>query len=102
MFVKVEVFIPKEYVYPLMKEINDHGYIKEGHYDYAFAATKVTGHWRPVKGADPFSGKEGEISCEEEIKLEFRIRKNCIVLVKEIIVKNHPYETPVINFIPLV
>lgn len=102
MFVKVEVYIPEDYVYPLMKEINDSGCIREGNYDYAFAATKVLGHWRPIEGSKPFSGEEGKISCEEEIKLEFRIRHNCIGVVRDLIKKNHPYEVPVVNFIPLI
>ncbi len=101
MFIKVEVYIPEEYVFSLMKAINDGGYIKEGNYDYTFSETLVRGHWRPRKGAKPFSGEEGEISSENEIKLEFRIRKNSVGLVRDLIKEHHPYEVPVINFIPL-
>ena len=102
MFVKVEVYIPKENVDSLMEALNEKGYVGEGDYDFCFSQTEVTGFWRPLKNSKPFIGKKDQISQEKEIKLEFRIRRNVVSLVKELIYEIHPYEVPVINFIALI
>lgn len=101
MKVKVEVFIPKEFVERLMNGINEGGYIREGEYDFAYSSTRVRGHWRPLENANPFSGAVGEISSEWEEKVEFRVKEEHISDVYEIILREHPYEVPVVNFIPL-
>lgn len=53
-------------------------------------------------GADPFEGIPGELSQEQELKIEVCCRgerlRETLAAVKEA----HPYEEPVINVLPLV
>ncbi|EFI41711.1 hypothetical protein HMPREF0629_00335 [Peptoniphilus sp. oral taxon 386 str. F0131] len=99
---KVEVFIPKEYVVKVANALNERDILKEGHYDYVFALSEVRGHFRPIEGANPFNGEIGVVSELDEVKMEFRIRENDLADVKRIIELNHPYEEPVVNVYELI
>lgn len=102
MFIKVEVFIPPEFVIKLANELNERGLLRQGHYDYAFSTTEVTGHWRPLEGASPYDGEIGVVSEEKEIKMEFRIYEEDLEEVNRIIRMIHPYESPAINYIRVI
>ncbi len=100
-FLKVEVLIPEANVIELANELNEHGLLAEGNYDYAFNTTRVMGHWRPMEGANPYDGEVGVVIQKEEIKMEFRIEASKREEVHRIIDRIHPYEVPVINYLPL-
>lgn len=100
-YLKVEVFIPRKYVVELVNELNENGFLQEGHYDYAFSTTLSMGHWRPLEGSNPFDGEIGVVSETEEIKMEFRIEEEEREEVHRIIDRVHPFESPVINYIAL-
>jgi hypothetical protein len=63
--------------------------------------SEVIGTWRPLDSANPYSGKQNEVSQEPELKVEVRILSEnldkTLIAIKAI----HPYETPVINIILL-
>ena len=101
-FIKVEVFIPKENAEEFMKKVNELGVLEEKNYDCCYAETRVKGHFRPLKGAHPTIGNIGELEMVEESKLEFRIRKKDLEKVHVNMLKYHPYEVPVINYIKLI
>lgn len=100
-FIKCEVFLPKDYEKKLIDALNAHEILKFNQYDSVYAATEVTGHWRPLEGADPYDGTIGKLSTAKEIKLEFRIPVYERMRVERIIREVHPYEEPVINFLEL-
>jgi hypothetical protein len=101
--VKIETFIPEEYVSILREKLNEIGALSiDGNYDYCMTVSKVKGSWRPLEGTNPYEGVIGEICEVEEIKVEFTC---CIEVHKKAlntIVKVHPYERPVVNVIPLI
>ena len=99
---KIEVFVPEEYVVNIVNGLNSNDILKEGHYDYVFATTKVKGHFRPIEGANPFSGEIGVVQECDEVKMEFRIREEDLSEVKKVIELKHPYEEPIINIIELI
>lgn len=101
-FLKVEIYIPKEFVIELANELNEHGFLHEGQYDYSFNTILTMGHWRPLEGANPFDGETGIVSEKEQIKMEFRIEEENRDEVQRIINRIHPYENPVVNYIALV
>ncbi|MFR9297030.1 MAG: divalent cation tolerance protein CutA [Aedoeadaptatus pacaensis] len=101
-YLKVEIFVPEEYVVELANDLNEADILKNGHYDYAFSLTKVEGHWRPLEGADPYDGVIGQVQTREEMKMEFRIDEEDREEVQRIIDRIHPYEVPVVNYIQLV
>ncbi|MBV7274631.1 cytochrome C biogenesis protein [Clostridium sp. PL3] len=102
-FLKVETFIPEEYLETLRKSLNDIGALTiGGNYDNCMSVSKVIGSWRPLNGADPFEGEIGKLSKTEECKVEFccsrEILKNAVDTIKKV----HPYEVPVINVLPII
>lgn len=100
--VKIETFIPEEYVTPLRDALNQIGALTvDDIYDYCMSVTKVKGYWRPLEGANPFKGEKGEICEAEEMKVEFTCRKEICSVAVETIKQVHPYEKPVINVLPL-
>jgi len=101
-FLKIETFIPEEYLNELRKSLNEIGALSmDENYDNCMAVSKVTGSWRPLRGSHPFNGEVGELSEAEECKVEFccktQIVKNAVAAIKKV----HPYEEPVINVIPI-
>ena len=100
-YLKVEIFVPKKYVVELANDLNEADILKEGCYDYAFSTMEVEGHWRPLEGANPFDGTVGQVQTRSEVKMEFRIKEEEREEVQRIIDRVHPYEVPVVNYIPL-
>lgn len=100
-YYKLEVFIPVEHVKPIVKALNEAGFIREGDYDYCYATSLVKGHFRALEGAKPFIGSKHEVVEVDEIKLECRIPAERRTEVEAIVRLAHPYEVPVMNFIVL-
>jgi len=100
--VKIECFIPEEYVPKLRDALNETGALTVGDYDYCMAVSRVRGSWRALAGANPFMGEVGKICEAEEAKVEFTCKKELYKAEVEAIKRVHPYETPVINVIPLI
>ncbi len=100
--VKIETFIPEEYIPTLREALNEIGALTvDGLYDYCMSISKVRGSWRPLEGANPFKGEMGEICEAEEMKVEFTCRKEILNPAVTAIKSVHPYEKPVINVIPV-
>lgn len=100
-YLKLEVYVPENDVKKIVKELNKENLIGDGAYDYVYTNTKVKGHFRALKGANPYIGEVGKIEEVDEIKLEFRVREEEIKKTLKIVKDNHPYEVPVINIIKL-
>ena len=100
-YLKVEVYLPEEFVSPLRDALDREGFLREGHYAGVMALLNVTGTWIPLEGASPYDGEIGKLSNAAEIKAEFRCRSADRERVEAIIRSVHPYEVQVINFIPL-
>lgn len=99
---KIETFIPEEYLEDLREGLNSIGALTiGGNYDSCMTISKVKGSWRPLNGANPFEGNIGQLSIEEEIKVEFCCKKILLKETLRTIKYIHPYEEPVINIIPI-
>ena len=100
-YCKLEIFIPETHLAALHKTLRalDAGHI--GNYDSCMSYSRVIGTWRPLNGTHPYSGIEGEISSEPEIKAEVTCRVEDIDEIIAAVKAIHPYEEPVINAIPL-
>ncbi len=99
--VKIEVFIPEDYVSALQEEISAAGAGRIGNYDHCCSVTRVRGYWRPLEGANPFDGQVGKISEGQECKVEVNCSRKAVHEVIKAIRQIHPYEEPLINIIPL-
>lgn len=100
-YCKLEIFVPETHFAAVQAALQavDAGHI--GHYDACLSYSKVTSCWRPLENCHPFSGREGEISCEPEIKIEAACLTENVDQTVAAIKAVHPYEEPVINVIPL-
>lgn len=101
--VKIECFIPEEYIEQLRDALNGIGALTvDESYDYCMAVSKVRGSWRALEGTNPYMGKIGEICEAQEAKIEFTCKKELYKVAVDTINQLHPYEKPVINVIPLI
>jgi hypothetical protein len=99
---KISVAIPAEHKEKLFDAVNDAMQQVYPGYDRAFSVTRTEGTWRSLEGSDPFIGKVGEISIEEEIRVDFAIKAEDLRDVVLAIRKVHPYEEPAIDILPMV
>ena len=100
--VKLEIFIPCNHLEVLQEALRSVGAGSIGHYDSALSYSLVTGCWRPLEGANPYDGEVGVLNFAEEYKVEVCALEENLEKTIEAIKKVHPYETPVINAIPLI
>jgi hypothetical protein len=99
--VKLEIFVPQDYALKIRDELAKIGVGRIGNYDHCVAMHPVQGYYRPLGGANPFEGKIGEISEAVEYKVEVNCKRELVSEALKVIRKNHPYEEPLINIIPL-
>ncbi len=101
-YIKLEIFIPESHFPALQKALQDVDAGHIGNYDSCLSYSPVMGTWRPLEGTHPFIGKQNEISCEPELKVEVTIKAERLRETVAAVKAAHPYEEPVINAIPLV
>lgn len=99
--VKIEIYIPDEFVIKLRDELNKINACKINDYDNVVSITKVRGYWRPLEGSNPYNGEVGSICEGSECKMELRCKNEYVKDAIKVIRENHPYEEPVFNIIPL-
>lgn len=99
--VKIEIFIPEEFIVKLRDELNKVKAGRIGNYDNCMSVTNVKGYFRPLEEASPYSGEVGEVHEGDEAKVEVRCKKEYVKDAIEVIRKVHPYEEPVFNIIPI-
>ena len=100
--VKLEIFIPCTHLDALRDVLRAAGAGAVGNYDSAMNYSLVKGCWRPLPGANPYDGEIGVLSEGEEYKVEVCCPRSILKQAVEAIRAVHPYETPVINAIPLI
>jgi hypothetical protein len=100
--VKIEIFSPPEAETALRDALAQAGAGVIGDYDHCATVSPVSGYFRPLPGADPYSGTKGEMSRVDEVKIEAVCRREQLAAVDAAIRKAHPYEEPVILYLPLI
>ena len=82
--VKLEIYVPEEYVAKIRDDLAERGIGRFGNYSHVVAYQESKGFWKPLEGSM-------EVRCPvEKVKQAFRIIQTI-----------HPYEEPVIDIIPL-
>lgn len=100
-YYKVQTYIPKDNVENFKDSLDKHGLAKEGNYEYSFYETEGKGQFKPVGNANPHLGQLNNIEYVNEVKIEFMIKASQYALAEKAIIDNHPYETPVYDFIKM-
>ncbi|MDZ5610464.1 divalent cation tolerance protein CutA [Bacillus pseudomycoides] len=99
--VKIEIYIPKEYIETLRDELNKVHACQVENYDHCLSYGTVKGYWRPLENSLPYNGEAGQICEGQECKVEIRCKQEIVKDALAVIHRIHPYETPMIYIIPL-
>jgi len=99
---KLEIFLPEDYKETIFQALwsVDAGHI--GKYDRCLSWSRVNSCWRPLDDSRPFRGKTGEVTWEEEIKVEVCCLESRLDETLAVVKQAHPYEEPVINVLHLI
>jgi len=100
-YVKLVAYIPKDHEEKIREALVAAGAGSIGNYSDCTFRNDGTGTFKPLRGARPFVGTHGEVSEVEEIRLETIVSKSILGKVLSVLIKNHPYETPAYDVIPL-
>ncbi|SUM44120.1 NIF3 protein [Staphylococcus petrasii] len=100
-YYKVQTYIPKENVEDFKDSLDRAGLAQEGNYEYCFYESEGRGQFKPVGNANSHLGQIDSIEYVDEVKIEFMIKNHQRFLAENTIIENHPYETPVYDFIKM-
>lgn len=89
---KIVVFVPPEALERVTDAMAVAGAGRTGDYSHCSFRSPGTGTFLPGEGAEPYSGKVGELSLEDECRLEMMAPSFITGRVVEAMVDAHPYE----------
>jgi dinuclear metal center YbgI/SA1388 family protein len=98
---KLSVFVPAEHHESVSAAIFAAGAGTIGNYAECQFFTEGTGTFKPLAGADPFSGKVDELSKDKELKAEYLVSSHRLKSVLKAMEKAHPYEEVAHDIVPL-
>ena len=98
---KLVFYVPEAYQQTVMTALFETRAGEIGNYSCCSFRNKGKGAYRPEPLSKPFSGKIGEISHADEIRIETVVEKNDVTSVIDHIKKHHPYETMAYDIYPL-
>ncbi len=98
---KLAVYVPEGYEQKILNTLFETRAGKVGSYTCCSFRSKGKGTFRPDSSSKPFTGKIGEISHADEVRIETVVRKNDLNSVIEQLKKSHPYETMAYDVYPL-
>ncbi|MCM3738718.1 Nif3-like dinuclear metal center hexameric protein [Oceanobacillus luteolus] len=98
---KFAVYVPTSHIEAIKNVIGDVGGGEQGDYSHCSFEIKGIGSFKPIKGADPYIGKVGEITKVDEAKIEVLVTESKLNEVKKAVLKAHPYEEPAYDIIEL-
>ena len=99
--VKLEIYIPEEFVEPLRDALVRIGLCRVGNYSHVISYQDTKGFWKPLENSNPYQGIKGEICAGSESKMEVRCPVEKAAQAMTVIREVHPYEEPLINIVPL-
>lgn len=91
---KLCVYVPASHLEQVKQALFDAGAGRIGDYDSCCWQVLGQGQFRPLAGADPFIGSQGNIETVEEYKVELVCDNALIVAVVAALKQAHPYEEP--------
>ncbi len=98
---KLVVYVPVGYEKDILGALFETNAGKIGSYTCCSFRSKGKGTFKPDTSSKPFSGKIGEISHVDEVRIETFVRKNDLNRIVEYVRKHHPYETMAYDIYPL-
>ncbi|MFF3003948.1 hypothetical protein ACFVTF_14195 [Kitasatospora sp. NPDC057940] len=98
---KIEISVPESHVEKVIDALQAAGAGRVGDYARCASTWRVTGTWRPLPGSRPYDGEVGEVQQGEESRVESVCDAEQAAAVLRAVRAAHPYEEPVIHFLPL-
>ena len=98
---KLIVYVPLEHEKVILGALFDTNAGEIGSYTCCSFRNKGKGTFKPETSSKPFSGKTGEISYVDEVRIETLVRKNDLSRIVEHVREHHPYETMAYDIYPL-
>jgi hypothetical protein len=98
---KIVVFVPPEALYQVSAALWEAGAGQIGDYDRASFRTQGTGTFRPLPGANPYSGEVGKLEEADEWRLEVIVPEAAYRNVVSAMIAAHPYEEVAYDVYPL-
>jgi dinuclear metal center YbgI/SA1388 family protein len=89
---KIVVFVPPEAVESVADAMAGAGAGRIGDYTRCSFRSPGSGTFLPGEGAEPYSGNVGELSTEDEVRLEMVVPSFSLGRVEEAMIEAHPYE----------
>ncbi len=91
---KLCVYVPASHLEQVKQALFDAGAGRIGDYDSCCWQAAGQGQFRPLAGADPFIGSQGNIEAVEEYKVELVCDDALITSAVAALKQAHPYEEP--------
>jgi hypothetical protein len=91
---KLCFFIPETHAEQVKNALFNKGAGRIGQYDHCSWQVLGEGQFRPLKGSQPFLGKENQVEKVVEYKVEMVCEDDVIEEVVKELRKTHPYEEP--------
>lgn len=101
MLKKLVTFVPSSHFNVVQNALFTAGAGNIGNYSHCSFALNGTGSFKPNALANPFSGKSGELSTEDETRLEVIYEAVNQSEILTALFKNHPYEEVAYDIYPL-
>lgn len=98
---KVVFFVPLSHAEQVKQAMFIAGGGRLGAYENCSFETEGMGQFRPLKGSQPYIGKQGEIERVKELRVEMVVVDTLIKDVVMALKKSHPYEVPAYDVIKL-
>lgn len=89
---KLVTFVPPSHIEIVRQDLFDAGAGNIGNYSKCSFVNEGVGSFKPNELSNPFSGKKGELSLENETRLEVIFEQAYMQQVIAALRKNHPYE----------
>ena len=98
---QITVYTTIENAPSLLKAMNEAGSGNIGNYSDCGTYYEVFGQYKPLEASKPYNGRINVIENIKEVKIEVFCEEIYLNNVLNVMLKNHPYETPVYYVIPL-
>ena len=97
---RVTTFVPPDHLNGLLEGVLRVVPLEHGRYDrIAWWSTPGTEQFRPLPGANPTTGSEGQVERVASVRVEFAIPRDPAVLERFLtlgLIPNHPWEEPAV------
>jgi dinuclear metal center YbgI/SA1388 family protein len=91
---KFVIFVPIEAENKIRDIIGQNGGGRWGNYSNCTFNIHGKGTFKPLEGSNPYSGKTGELSTVNEVRIECIVSENNLSPLVQSVLKSHPYEEP--------